>query len=268
MVWNNTNVERFRQAAREVRPEIPEDIILAIIWHESRGTIGAVSGGGLDVFTNTGQREPGETRDFEVDGVKVNHALGLMQCIGSVINDYNRMSGEKKVTVDQMVGKDYDDAIAQIRVGTWRLKRAFDLNHKNFPGFIPPLPEAGREEEGVKLAFLAYAQGNGGLKAKLDDVVAAGKNPTYSAAKELFDGKWGKAGEQPFKFADETYQRYLDKRETVEIVPIQPTVILPKKNSKAEDAYMVVLAVVVAIAGGVMIYNVVRNHKDGGSDVQ
>ena len=108
-MWSN-KIESLRDFVVCECRDIPPDLVLAIIRHESGGIIGVRGKGKI--------RSPGILRDVNGNAHKIDVALGLMQCIPAVINGYNSGApAAETATLEDMTGNDDRAARLQIRIG-------------------------------------------------------------------------------------------------------------------------------------------------------
>lgn len=130
----------------------PAPLITALIWVESRGTIGAVN--------------------------PKSGASGLMQVMPIALKDYNQRSGNPILSMTDMRSKSEDKAHDQIRVGMWLLGNfwigAWRYLSKRLPKVsIPDL---------VKIADTFYVAGPNRMRKLLDKVA----HPTFANALDKY----------------------------------------------------------------------------------
>jgi hypothetical protein len=191
MAWP-PQIEQWRKFAIWEGKDIPADLILAIIQHESRGTCGRISTGTTrtkaDLEKSDGSIVPG-----------YNHALGLMQVIPANIARWNeKASPQNKAYFDDMTGADQRAARLQIRLGAWIFASNVRLLHDYDPLLFPGVSPGSATPEQLRLALVSYAIGFGkdsppggrGLKPKLDELKARGLPLTIESLKEVFPN-WG-----------------------------------------------------------------------------
>lgn len=188
MSWAN-QIEQWRQFAIWEGRDIPPDLLLSIIAHESGGRAGAQANISC---------KAGELPKMDGSTIEVNKALGLTQCIPAVIEGYNQNFPETAFYED-MIGDGERAARLQIRIGAWiyaaNVRQLHNYDPVSFPGATP-----GRASpEQLKLALVAYAIGFGaksgpggkGLKPKLDELKARGLPLTLENIAAVFPN-WGK----------------------------------------------------------------------------
>lgn len=210
MTWPN-QVEQWRQFAVWEGRDIPADLLLAIIAHESGGQAGLPANRPC---------KPGELPKMDGSTITVNRALGLTQCIPSVVIDYNAQNPEKAFYED-MTGTDERAARLQIRLGA----RVFAANVRQLHNYDPILFAAespGRAAPNqLQLALIAYAIGFGaqsgpggpGLKPKLDELKARGLPLNVESLARVFP-TWGKSPEsdvwinRPIQYAQTVWNNF------------------------------------------------------------
>lgn len=179
MKWPK-QIERWRRIAASVAPDIPTDLLLAIINNESNGQPGIPAGKKTPVCvalpTSTGGSKT------------VCRAYGLMQTVPATIDFYNRSN--KTVTFNQISGSTDSDAAAQIAVGAFYLRFVNDyLNHK-FPTDLPAKEVKDADLNQLKLVLTGYAVGHGAIEDKLSALSRRGAALTYDNVKRYFP-TWG-----------------------------------------------------------------------------
>lgn len=179
MAWH-PRIEQWRRFAVWEGKDIPPDLILAIIKHESAGIAGRLSNSA--------------TKSHEIekaDGTKItfNHAMGLTQCIPAVVAGYNKNFSEKAYFED-MTGQTERAARLQIRLGAWVLASNVHLLHKYDPILFPGSSPGSATPEQLKLALVAYGIGFGALKPKLNQLKERGRPLTIESLQQEFP-MWG-----------------------------------------------------------------------------
>ena len=167
-------VERWRGIARQVAPEIPAGLVLAIITRESFGRPGAL----------------GRSNDN-----------GLMQVKPATVDFYNRWH-DRNVDFDRMKDTDHSANTDQIRVGAWYIQHCLRKVHEWNPA-AAPWPLGPLTDYQIRLADLCYARGVGGVAKLRRRAIAAGYPDTFDGLKEFrekHDPKWGTPG-HPFNHA-------------------------------------------------------------------
>jgi len=178
--------------------DIPPDLVLAIIKHESAGYIGRIAGT---------KCKSGMLPDVNGNTHVLNHAMGLMQVIPATVQWYNQTApSNDQATVEDMTGKDERAARLQIRIGCMFLAFANKYLHDRHPKAAPAASLSEAKDDQIALVVTAYAVGHGATSKKLTAVKAAGLAPNYANIKRKFP-TWGKnsAGKwinRPLAFAD------------------------------------------------------------------
>lgn len=185
MSWPK-NVEKWRQYVNWESKDIPNDLVLSIIEHESGGQAGIKS--------------HASTRAAEIPNdaggvVTVSNALGLMQVIPPHVAAWN-INKTPEITVEDMTGNDERAARLQIKIGSSifasYLHRLHKFDPKEFPGKTPGTSTP----EQLQLALVAYAIGPGskggtkGLIPRLEKLRAM-KRPLTLEALAIAFPKWG-----------------------------------------------------------------------------
>lgn len=190
MGWPS-HIERWRDYVVWESKDIPTDLMLSIIAHESNG--------------QSGIKSHAETRAAELptdrgETITVNHAMGLTQVIPAHIQAWNQHK-EPKITVEDMTGKDERSARLQIRLGSSIFASYVAKLNSYDPYTFPGTSPSTATPEQFRLALVAYAIGPGrtggerGLIPKLEQLKAQGKPQTLAALAENFP-KWGYSEEQ------------------------------------------------------------------------
>jgi hypothetical protein len=171
---------------------IPVDLVLSIIYQESRGTPGAIGRGATRGAIL--ERDDGSTVD-------ANHALGLMQVIPPNISE--------GVTYEDMTGKDLTSTSIQISEGLIVLRSAFrSLNRINSERF--PFPHGPLSEEQTLLGVAAYLYGIGRVRKALDTLRADGRPQTWRAIKSRWP-QWGEPKNKPIRYVTQVMARLGNK---------------------------------------------------------
>lgn len=184
-------IERWRQYVNWECKDVPPDLVLSIISHESGGIPGRQSG------STTKSNEPITGSDGPV-----NHALGLMQCTSSTINWYNERKGAgDPATYQDMTGNDERSCRQQIRVGCALFAAQVAQVHKFDPVTFPSRSPANATPDQLQFAIVAYAIGGGweasgpggrGLKPRLIQLQNAGLPLTFQNLTS-YNPLWGKS---------------------------------------------------------------------------
>lgn len=180
------HIERFRTWVQWECRDIPVDLVLAIIAHESGGRAGIEAARTCKsaIIPSDGGGE-----------ITANRAMGLMQIIPSHVNSWN-VSKAPKITYQDMTGQDERAARLQIRLGcsifasyVYRLNK---FDPVAFPGSTPGTAT----ENQLNLALVAYAIGPGkpggkkGVIPRLEKLKTMGKPMTLKELSKAFP-KWG-----------------------------------------------------------------------------
>jgi hypothetical protein len=130
----------------------PAQLITALIWVESRGSIGAIN--------------------------KKSGASGLMQIMPIALKDYNLRSGNPSLTMVDMRSKNDEKAHDQIRVGMWLLGNFWKGASKYLHQRLGKVSIS----DLVRIADSFYAAGPYRMRQLLDRV----KFPTFDNALEMY----------------------------------------------------------------------------------
>jgi len=160
-----SRIERFRGIVERVVKTASPDIVLSIIQQESNGVIGRTA-----------------NRHAAAGG----YARGLMQVIGLVTNDYNRVHHTDYDHISNMGGKGMSNAEKQIRVGVWLFERQLQNVRRHMLRWAPSPQTA----DVVRIADCAYAVGWGNVRKKLDILRSEGFNLTFASLVDRFPN-WG-----------------------------------------------------------------------------
>lgn len=189
--------------------DIPPDLVLSIIRHESAGIIGRPGKGHI--------RSPGIV--FDVNGVPhdIDVALGLMQTIPATIQGYNSdVPADERATLEDMTGTDERAARLQIRVGCRFLAGCNQYLHKKFPDACPAQSLSTATDDQIGIVLTAYAVGPGNTAKKLQKLIELGKKPTFSNLQIEFptwgqnsDGRWIN---RPLLYAQTVLKWYRDNK--------------------------------------------------------
>lgn len=177
-------------------PHLLIDFILSIIRNESGGKPG--------IKANRATKFSKELPTRSGGVVKVNKALGLMQTIPLVVDDYNKT--HKTAFYDDMTGATVAAAKKQIQVGVW----TFNNNVRAIQAATgKQLIKSGKINiDLLKLVLVAYAWGVGRTKRKLNELKKAGKAPTF----ENLQAAWPQLGQpanRPIYYANKIVNRVL-----------------------------------------------------------
>jgi hypothetical protein len=207
MAWNE-RIENLRNVVLWECKDIPPDLVLALIKHESAGYIGRQAGVAC---------KAGVLHDANGNPHTINHALGLMQTIPATIDWYNQSAlNADKATLEDMTGNDERAARLQTRIGCKFLAFANHYLHSKIPEAAPAASLSEATPDQIKLALTGFAVGHGATYKKLKAVQALGEQPSFEAIKKNFPD-WGKnsAGKwinRPIKFAEVVFDWYNENK--------------------------------------------------------
>lgn len=197
MTWNK-RVESLRPVVLWECRDIPPDLVLSIIQHESGGIPGRIG---------SGRVKCGKLIDIKGNEHEICHALGLMQTIPATINGYNRnTAGNELATIEDMTGTDERAKRLQIRIGCRFLALVNRYLHDKFPAACPAVSLADAKPDQTGIVLTGYAVGHGRTEKKLQDLIDRNIRPTFQNLKKQFPG-WGQnqAGKwinRPIQYAD------------------------------------------------------------------
>jgi hypothetical protein len=208
MSWPK-NVEQWRQYVSWESKDIPNDLVMSIIEHESGGQAGIKSHAGT---------KAAEILNDAGDLVAVSNALGLMQVIPPHVAAWN-LNKIPKITLEDMTGDDERAARLQIKIGSSifasYLHKLHSFDPQEFPGKTPGTATP----QQLSLALVAYAIGPGkkggkrGLIPKLERLRELKRPLTLSALEATFP-KWGYSDtlqrwiNRPVEAAKNVWSRY------------------------------------------------------------
>ena len=151
------NVERWREiASQELSRQgvpLPVNLVLGVIWTESRG-------------------KPGITHPKS-------KASGIMQVMPNTLKWYNEQNPSSTVSLDTLRSKDHGRE--QIRVGIWVMAQFWKGAYRYLKNRLDEIPT----EQLARIADLFYVAGPGATKKKLDQV-----EPPFLEAVEARFPKW------------------------------------------------------------------------------
>jgi len=193
-------VERWRSLVVASAPRFLVDFVLSIIQNESYGRPGIAA-----------KRTTKLKRALPVKGggqMIVKRALGLMQTIPAVIQDYNAQAEHEPAYWDDMTGTTPTAAQKQIDVGIWTLQNNISAVEK-LTG--KQLSQGGKLDlDLMRLALVAYAWGIGRLKKKLRELEESGKAPTFKNLAAAWP-ELGKPANRPLYYANKIVNRMVGK---------------------------------------------------------
>lgn len=259
MSWPR-KIETLRKYVEWECRDIPPDLVLGIIKHESAGVPGIKGTGKI--------RTPGILHDVDGNAHEVDVALGLMQCIPAVVNGYNSgKTGADVVTYEDMTGDDDRAIRMQIRTGCYYLGAANNVLHGDFPETCPERSLAEASDDQISLVLTAYAVGAGATSKKMEAAKNQGYSPTYKNLKIAFPN-WGKnaAGEwvnRPLLFAKTVMQQFKANRSGSYTGTRAGDIVERVKNVASDNkGAFLALAVLLTGAGWAIQRYYSRRHRD------
>jgi hypothetical protein len=197
------HIEQYREYSSWECKDLPVDLVLAVIEHESGGIAGdqAKVKCKAAILPTVGGGK-----------INVNRALGLMQVIPPNIAAWNEQGGEQ-VFFEDMTGSDERAIRLQIRLGCWILASSFRGLNKFFPAVFPTASGGEADPNQVQCALVGYAVGVGALREKFDALKAEGKPLTYAQLRVSFPN-WGKSKKtgkwinRPLHYAEVVWNEY------------------------------------------------------------
>lgn len=207
MAWPE-KIERLRKFVEWECKDIPPDLVLAIINHESGGNPGILAR--VNCKCGPMPTATGET-------VEICNAMGLMQVIPATVDFYNQDAAQKDIaTVEDMTGKDERAIRLQIRTGCKFLAFANLYLHKHFPATVTEQSLSNASDDQISLALTAYAVGNGATAKKMQALVDQNKAPTFANIKKNFP-KWGQNAQgewinRPLQYANSVMKKFRANR--------------------------------------------------------
>ena len=182
MTWNK-RIESLRPIVLWECKDIPPDLVLSIIQHESAGIIGR---------RGSGRTKCGKLKDVNGQEHEICTALGLMQTIPATINGYNnKKTGADFATLEDMIGSDERAARMQIRIGCNYLATVNHYLHKHFPAACAALSLANATTDQIGIVLTGYAVGHGNTAKHLQKLIDQNVQPTFENLKMHFPD-WGK----------------------------------------------------------------------------
>jgi hypothetical protein len=207
MSWP-TKIENLRKYVEWECKDIPPDLILGIIKHESGGNPGILA---------RVKCKCGLMPTASGDQVQVCNAMGLMQVIPATVDYYNQDAAPKDVaTFEDMTGNDERAIRLQIRTGCKFLAFANHYLHQHFPSTVPESSLAHASDDQIALALTAYAVGNGATAKKMQAALDQNVAPTFKNLKRLFPD-WGKNAQgqwinRPLKYGSDVISMFKANR--------------------------------------------------------
>jgi hypothetical protein len=189
----SSRVDRWRPLVEDLAGDLPVDLVLGIVWHESAGRAGAI--GRIKTRCAKVPTSAGGER-------KSCHALGLMQVVPGNVKNWNARHPDRPATYEDMTGSSAAAAKIQLRLGIAILRSSFAwLNRYGFAW-----PGAPLSHEQVKIGLMVYAWGQGNIKPYLDELVILGRPIT---ALEI-STRWPALGEpqnHPLRYSRVVYNK-------------------------------------------------------------
>lgn len=204
MQWPE-HIESWRQFVLWECRDIPPDLVLAIIKHESNGVAGIAS-----IATT-------KPHDIPLEGgghINYNHALGLTQIIPGTIASYNNSHPSDIVYYEDMKGTDERAARLQIRVGcavyASGIRNLYNYNPQTFTGNTPGAATVDQ----LMFGLTAYARGFRALRKKLNILAEQGIALTFANLAANFP-TWGQnaAGEwinRPIQYTETVWNNAIN----------------------------------------------------------
>lgn len=149
-------VERWRALAAELARGMPVDLVLGVIWKESRGVPGVLGGRKTRCANIPSEIGPRWTC----------RALGLMQIVPKNVARWNTAHPLSPVSYEQMTGTSTAAARTQIKLGIAFLRDSLAWLKQYGFGW----PGAPLSDEQIKIGLMTYAWGPGNLGPYLDEL--------------------------------------------------------------------------------------------------
>lgn len=211
MTWPN-KIAKYRRYVQWECKDIPPDLVLAVLEHESGGIAGRPGGTG----TKTAELPAA------CGGVQtVDRAMGLMQVHPRTVKGFNERQTDEnsKAFVEDIAGNDERSIRLQIRIGCFYLARCCAGLHGFDRSAFPARSLRNADPNQIALSLAGYAVGLGAVLKKLEQLKQLGQGLTYTALLTNFPD-WGKSKEtgkwinRPLHFAKTVYARYAQNRQT------------------------------------------------------
>lgn len=210
------SIEKYRKYVEWECRDIPPDLVLAVIQHESGGVAGLAA------------KRQSKNRGYlpTADGSEkwVDRAMGLMQVIPGTIlsyNDYQRSRPDfdpnRLATWEDVSGTDDRSIRIQIATGCYYLAAANRILNLKYPNSAPSQNLSDAKADQLKLVLSSYAVGAGSTSEKLEKLIEKNMSPTYANLEQQYPD-WGKPANRPIyyaqhvfkKFANHTDAKYID----------------------------------------------------------
>lgn len=180
--WGNAVLDRI--------DPILAPFVLAIIENESGGVAGETANRPTAFSVPLPSSSGGE--------ITTDRALGLMQTIPIVIDDYNA-THDGGYTYEDMIGTTYSSGIKQMNVGIWTFLNNINAVERYLNQSL--FMNNRLNENLLKLVLVSYSWGIGNLRNKLNVLKDLNLEPTYYNLKATFP-ELGKPANQPLIFVD------------------------------------------------------------------
>jgi len=218
-------IERWRSVVHGVAPDLPVELILGIIWHESRGDAGAIGKGSTKPAVIPSSSGP----------MKINHALGLMQVVPKNIAGWNAEFPKKIATWEQLTSSSVAGGRKQIMLGAEILRGAVAWVTNRYR--VPEI--AGNPNANLyRIALMVYAWGQGNMRPYLDQLQ---EEIGYISLQEIA-ARWPDLGapkNHPVQFSNRVWKKAYSGGPP----PSKPIkVIQPKKKSSRAGLGLLALA--------------------------
>jgi len=175
-------IDRWREPVGWECKDLPPDLVLSVLQHESGGTPGREGNRGTKcgiLPTASGGK------------VEVCRALGLMQIHPRTVASWNE-HGDEIAYLEDMTGDDERAIRIQIRIGCWYLAACVAGLHKFDSTAFPAVSASKANQNQLQCALIGYAVGLGALKEKLEQLRSENKPLTYEQLVKSFPD-WGKS---------------------------------------------------------------------------
>jgi hypothetical protein len=260
MTWPN-KIQALRQYVEWECKDIPPDLVLAIIRHESGGNPG--------ISAKTGCK-CGPLPTAAGGEKTVCNALGLMQIIPATIDFYNMTAPDNdKATLEDMTGTDDRAIRLQIRVGCKYLAFVNYYLHQRFPETMPENSLSAAGDDQIALALTAYAVGHGATAAKMKEAKEQNYSPTFANVKRLFP-TWGQnaAGKwinTPLKYASDVLTNFLANR-SGSYVGTRPGDLVARAKTTISDNKGGFLALAICLTGAGWLIQRYYSRRNAGDE--
>jgi hypothetical protein len=202
MKWND-QIESLRSFVLWECKDLPPDLVLAIIRHESGGKIGRIG---------QGKTRCGDLPDVYGNKHELCHASGLMQTIPATVAWYNDTApDDQRATIEDMTGTDDRAARIQIRIGCKYLAYVNHYLHNRFPSVFPAASLSQANDDQISFVLTGYAVGHGDTAEKIQGLLDAGKKTDFKTLKATFPD-WGRVNgvwlNRPIQYAQSVMAQF------------------------------------------------------------